>query len=44
MSVGHRAAKLQAVKVGDLKKNSAYQPGMGVSGSSGAKQQNVFDL
>ena len=42
VSVDQRAAKLHAVKVGGLKKNSAILPGAGYSGSRPAAWQNFF--
>ena len=42
VSVGQRAAVLQAVKVGGQKKNSADQPSAGKAGSNRGNQQNFF--
>ena len=40
VSVGQRAADLQAIKVGSQKKNSADRPGAGTAGSNWADRQN----
>ena len=42
ISVGQRVAKLPAIKIGGLKKNSTTRSGTGDSGSSLAEQQNFF--
>ena len=42
VSVGQLASKLQAVKVGGLKKNSAERPCAGKVGSNRAPRQNFF--
>ena len=42
VSLGQREAKLPAIKVGDLKKNSADQPGAGEAGSNRAARQKFF--
>ena len=42
VSVGQRAAVLQAVKVGGQKKNSADQPCAGNPGSNRGNRQNFF--
>ena len=42
VSVGQKAAKLQAVKVGGLKKDSAKRPCAGKAGSNRAARQNFF--
>ena len=42
VSLGQMEGELPAIKVGDLKKNSAAQPGAGKSGSNRADRQNFF--
>ena len=42
VSVGQRAAVLQAVKAGGKKKNSANHPGAGNPGSNQGDRQNFF--